>query len=112
MLSKHEKFTAAVPVWAEGRHREMNLSLVFILKAGFRRGKKYELALTASSVYMAFCGDDFLGVQNYTRSQYGPEGMVPCPEGAALTQMDYEIYPEALEHVIRRVHAAAKRVLH
>ena len=62
MLSKHEKFTAAVPVWAEGRHREMNLSLVFTLKAGFRRGKKYELALTASSVYMAFCGDDFIGV--------------------------------------------------
>ncbi len=48
--------------------------------------------------------DDFLGVQNYTRSQYGPEGMVPCPEGAELTQMDYEFYPEALEHVIRRVH--------
>ena len=48
--------------------------------------------------------DDFLGVQNYTRTQYGPEGQLPCPEGAELTQMDYEFYPEALEHVIRRVH--------
>ena len=47
--------------------------------------------------------DDFLGVQNYTRTQYGPEGQLPCPEGAELTQMDYEFYPEALEHVIRRV---------
>ena len=28
-----------------------------------------------------------------------------APEGAELTQMDYEYYPEALEHVIRRVHA-------
>ena len=48
--------------------------------------------------------DDFLGVQNYTRTQYGPQGQQPCPEGAELTQMDYEFYPEALEHVIRRVH--------
>ena len=47
--------------------------------------------------------DDFLGVQNYTRTQYGPEGQLPCPAGAELTQMDYEFYPEALEHVIRRV---------
>ena len=48
--------------------------------------------------------DDFLGVQNYTRTQYGPEGQLPCPEGAELTQMDYEFYPEALENVIRKVH--------
>ena len=47
--------------------------------------------------------DDFLGVQNYTRTQYGPQGQLPCPEGAELTQMDYEFYPEALEHVIRKV---------
>ena len=48
--------------------------------------------------------DDFLGVQNYTRTQYGPQGQLPCPEGAELTQMEYEFYPEALEHVLRRVH--------
>ena len=48
--------------------------------------------------------DDFLGVQNYTRTQYGPEGQLPIPKDAELTQMDYEFYPEALEHVIRRVH--------
>ena len=55
--------------------------------------------------YLPFIqGDDFLGVQNYTRTQYGPKGQLPCPEGAELTQMDYEFYPEALEHVIRKVH--------
>lgn len=56
--------------------------------------------------YLPFLqGDDFLGVQNYTRTQYGPEGQLPAPEGAELTQMAYEFYPEALEHVLRRVHA-------
>ena len=55
--------------------------------------------------YLPFIeGDDFLGVQNYTRTQYGPQGQLPAPEGAELTQMDYEFYPEALEHVIRKVH--------
>lgn len=48
-------------------------------------------------------GDDFLGVQNYTRTLYGPEGQMPAPQGAELTQMDYEFYPQALEHVLRRV---------
>ncbi|MBR2583527.1 MAG: family 1 glycosylhydrolase [Oscillospiraceae bacterium] len=48
--------------------------------------------------------DDFLGVQNYTRTRFGPQGQLPCPEGAELTQMEYEFYPEALEHVIRKVH--------
>lgn len=47
--------------------------------------------------------DDFLGVQNYTRAIYGAEGALPNPEGAELTQMDYEFYPQGLEHVIRRV---------
>jgi len=56
------------------------------------------------SHYLPFIqDDDFLGVQNYTRTQYGPQGQLPCPEGAKLTQMDYEFYPEALEHVIRKV---------
>ena len=47
-------------------------------------------------------GDDFLGVQNYTRTLYGPEGQLPAPEGAELTQMEYEFYPQGLENVIRK----------
>lgn len=48
--------------------------------------------------------DDFLGVQNYTRSIIDADGIRPVPVGAEITQMDYEFYPQALEHVIRRVH--------
>lgn len=47
--------------------------------------------------------DDFLGVQNYTRTLYGAHGQLPAPQGAELTQMDYEFYPQALENVIRKV---------
>ena len=51
----------------------------------------------------AIRGDDFLGVQNYTRSVIGPGGELPVPEGAETTQMDYEYYPQGLVHVLRRV---------
>jgi beta-glucosidase len=46
-------------------------------------------------------GDDFIGVQTYTRSVYGPEGRVWPDENAERTQMGYEFYPEALEGTIR-----------
>lgn len=46
-------------------------------------------------------GDDFIGVQTYTRNLTGPEGKRPVPEGAEKTQMGYEFYPEALEATIR-----------
>lgn len=49
--------------------------------------------------------DDFIGIQNYTRMMVGPEGQLPMPEGAELTQMGYEFYPEALANVLRKVAA-------
>ncbi|MDD3615469.1 MAG: family 1 glycosylhydrolase [Lachnospiraceae bacterium] len=48
--------------------------------------------------------DDFFGLQNYTRSVYDANGICPIPEGAELTQMDYEIYPQALEACIRKAY--------
>jgi len=52
--------------------------------------------------------DDFLGVQNYTRSRFGFFGQIDQPKGAELTQMRYEFYPEALANVIRAVHKEFK----
>ncbi len=45
-------------------------------------------------------GDDFVGVQTYSRYRFGPKGMLP-PE-MEVTQMGYEFYPEALEATIRQ----------
>lgn len=44
-------------------------------------------------------GDDFLGVQNYSRMLVGPNG--PLPPELEVTQMGYEFYPEALAGVLR-----------
>jgi len=48
-------------------------------------------------------GDDFFGVQNYTREQYGADGRLEPPADAILTQMGYENDPTALSNVIREV---------
>jgi beta-glucosidase len=46
-------------------------------------------------------GDDFVGIQTYGRTVYGPAGLAPAPEGATTNQMGEEIYPQALEATIR-----------
>jgi beta-glucosidase len=50
-------------------------------------------------------GDDFIGVQSYSRMLFGPNGPLPPPADAEVTQLGYEFYPEALEATIR--HAIA-----
>ncbi len=70
---------------------------------GGEENAKREWAEEFTHYLPALEGDDFLGVQNYTRTRTDADGTMPTPEGAELTQMDYEYYPQALEHVIRRV---------
>lgn len=66
-------------------------------------------------------GDDFVGVQTYTRFRFGPEGSRSpgtdwsdisrdLVETDATTQMGYEYYPRAIGGAIRRVHRACPRV--
>ena len=49
----------------------------------------------------ALRGDDFVGVQTYTRAKFGAKGIVPPANSAERTQMGYEFYPQALEATIR-----------
>jgi beta-glucosidase len=51
-------------------------------------------------------GDDFIGVQTYSRQRFGLEGPLEPEEGVELTQMEYEFWPEALEATIRYASAA------
>ncbi len=48
-------------------------------------------------------GDDFLGVQTYSRSRFGPSGMLGPAEGVEVVDtMGYEFWPEALGASLRR----------
>jgi beta-glucosidase len=47
-------------------------------------------------------GDDFIGVQCYERTVFGPTGPLPPDPGTRLTQMGYEYRPQALAYTVRR----------
>jgi len=61
-----------------------------------RRRRREDVYLEAAR------GDDFIGVQTYTRALVGPDGDLPPEPGVETTQMGYEFWPQALEGTIRR----------
>ncbi|HZT65907.1 MAG TPA: family 1 glycosylhydrolase [Acidimicrobiales bacterium] len=52
----------------------------------------------------AASGDDFIGVQTYSRTRVAPSGPPEPEDGVELTQMGYEFWPDALEATIRRAY--------
>ncbi len=50
-------------------------------------------------------GDDFLGVQTYTRMRIGPDGWAGPEPGVEVLPMGYEYWPAALEACLRRAWA-------
>ncbi|MGW3346393.1 glycoside hydrolase family 1 protein [Nonomuraea rubra] len=49
----------------------------------------------------AASGDDFVGVQAYTRVRIGRDGALPVPDGARRTLTGWEFYPGALGDAVR-----------
>ncbi len=61
-----------------------------------------------NEVYLeAVRGDDFVGIQTYGRTRFGPDGMLQPDEGVELNMMGEEFYPEGLEATIRQAAAVA-----
>ncbi len=71
------------------------------------------LRVPSEDVFLAgTSGDDYVGVQTYTRRRIGPEGALPPEDGVAVTQMGYEVWPDALEATIRRAAALTGLPVH
>jgi beta-glucosidase len=52
--------------------------------------------------FRATTGDDFVGVQTYSRTRVGPDGTLGPEDGVPSLIMGYEYYPESLANTIRR----------
>jgi beta-glucosidase len=50
----------------------------------------------------ATAGDDFLGVQTYSRMRIGPDGVLGPEDGVPVLDMGYELWPRSLEACLRR----------
>ncbi|MEU6663103.1 family 1 glycosylhydrolase [Streptomyces sp. NPDC046821] len=55
-------------------------------------------------------GDDWLGVQTYTRTRIGPDGLAPVPDEVERTLTGWEFYPQALGETLRHVSTVAPDV--
>ena len=55
----------------------------------------------------AATGDDWVGVQAYTRTKIGPDGPLPIPDDAERTLTGWEYYPPAVGDGIRNAWARA-----
>src|SRR5262249_13918507 len=69
-----------------------------------------ERRLSEEVVMEAARGDEFMGVQTYTRLRYGPDGMRGPEPGVPTTQMGYEFWPDALEATLRRAWTMTEHV--
>ncbi len=59
-------------------------------------------ALVEDPFLAATDGDDFVGVQTYSRARCGPDGLLGAEEGVEVLDMGYEYWPESLAATIRR----------
>jgi beta-glucosidase len=50
-------------------------------------------------------GDDFVGVQCYTRMHFDSQGQAPDDPAIPQTQMGYEFWPQVVEYTVRRTAA-------
>lgn len=52
--------------------------------------------------------DDFVGVQNYERIHFGPDGVLPVPEDAVLNEMGTAVDAASLGGAVRYAHEVAQ----
>ena len=80
-----------------GRHRQLPCR-------GWRGEESSGDSVRTRDVFVrAADGDDWIGVQAYTRVFVGPDGQLPVPEDAQKTLTGWEYYPPALGESIRTV---------
>ena len=53
-------------------------------------------------------GDDYVGVQTYTRGRIGPKGALGNEEGVPVLPMGYEFWPQSLEATLKRAWEVTK----
>ena len=52
--------------------------------------------------------DDFVGVQNYEREIYGPDGALPVPEGVPVNGMGTAVEPDSLRGAVEYAYAVSR----
>ena len=99
----HRRAVEAIRAAAPGVPVGLTLSMTDFQAVDGGEKRRDEIRRAMEDVYLEGTeGDDYIGVQTYTRILVDDKGLAPFPKGARLTLMGYEFYPDALEACIRR----------
>jgi beta-glucosidase len=102
-VDAHRAAVEAIRTAAPGVPVGMTLSMTDYQLAPGGEAKLESIRHHAEDVFLdATKGDDFLGVQTYTRQLIGPHGWAGYEEGVPVLDMGYEFYPASLGNCLRR----------
>jgi beta-glucosidase len=102
-IDAHRKSVDAVRATLPGTPVGLTLSMSeFVAVDGGESRTEKERALMEDMFLAATGGDDFVGVQTYSRHRVGPNGFAGPEPGVPTLVMGYEFWPQALEATIRR----------
>jgi len=103
LIAAHKDAVAAIRRAAPGVRVGLALSMNEWSVLPGSEARMFELRRSMEDIFLeATRGDDFIGVQNYTRLHVGLDGIVGSPSGTRTTQIGFEFRPEALGVTVRR----------
>jgi beta-glucosidase len=101
-VDAHRKAVGAIRAAAPGVPVGLTLSMSDYQAVDGGESKRDQIRRSMQDVFLAATeGDDFVGVQTYSRDRVGPNGMLGPEQGVATLIMGYEYWPQALEATLR-----------
>jgi beta-glucosidase len=105
----HRKAVDAIRAGAPGVPVGLTLSMTDYQAVEGGESKLERIRRGMEDVFLdATTGDDFLGVQTYSRGRVGPDGTIGNEEGVEVLPMGYEYWPQSLAATLRRAWAYTK----
>jgi beta-glucosidase len=103
LVAAHSKAVEAVRAAAPGLPVGLTLSMTDYQAVEGGEERTAHIREIHEDVFLeATTGDDFLGVQTYTRMRIGPDGWAGPEPGVPVLPMGYELWPDALAACLRR----------
>jgi beta-glucosidase len=102
-VDAHRKAVDAIRAAAPGVPVGMSLAMSDFQAVDGGESKRDRYRQGMEDVFLdAVAGDDFLGIQTYSRTRVGPHGVLGPEKGVPVLPLGYEYYPASLEATLRR----------
>jgi beta-glucosidase len=109
LIDAHRKAVSAIRSAAPGVPVGITLSMSDYQAVDGGESKRDQIRRRMEDEFLeGTSGDDFIGVQTYSRTRVGPNGGIGNEDGMTVLPMGYEFYPQSLEATLRRAWEVTK----